>query len=230
MALSIHGSILSLFISWSPRASPLLQACSRDKDPQIGISNLRTLTWGCDSTGHGGDTEEVSTESQQGAQGGHKVQPRLTRLLSLQLVKTADLDPSRNYLAGYHPHGIATVGAFTNFCTDGTGFCSLFPGIRSHLMVLNLCFWAPVFRDYIIISGESSQPWVAQVDEVCWHGGGILRRAANCSVLLASECVVEKEARLKEALPTALLSDLLDRAWQDLKDSVSVLRELPAGN
>ena len=96
MALSIHGSILSLFISWSPRASPLLQACSRDKDPQIGISNLRTLTWGCDSTGHGGDTEEVSTESQQGAQGGHKVQPRLTRLLSLQLVKTADLDPSRN--------------------------------------------------------------------------------------------------------------------------------------
>uniref|UniRef100_A0A4W2CYN9 Acyltransferase n=1 Tax=Bos indicus x Bos taurus TaxID=30522 RepID=A0A4W2CYN9_BOBOX len=72
------------------------------------------------------------------------------------LVKTADLDPSRNYLVGYHPHGIATVGAFTNFCTDGTGFSSLFPGIRSHLMVLNLCFWAPVFRDYIIISGDAS--------------------------------------------------------------------------
>ena len=49
-ALSIHGSILSCFISWSPRVSPLLQACTRDKDPQKGISNLRTLTWGCDST------------------------------------------------------------------------------------------------------------------------------------------------------------------------------------
>ena len=50
LALSIHVSILSCFISWSPRVSPLLQACTRDKDPQKGISNLRTLTWGCDST------------------------------------------------------------------------------------------------------------------------------------------------------------------------------------
>ena len=131
--------------------------------------------------GHRGDIEEVSTESHRGDQGGHEVQPQLTRLLSLQLVKTADLDPSQNYLAGYHPHGIAAVGAFTNLCTEGTGFSSLSPGIRSHLMLLNLWFCAPVFRDYIIIGGESSQPWVVQVDEVCWHGGGILRSVANCS-------------------------------------------------
>ncbi|KAB0370984.1 hypothetical protein FD755_017393, partial [Muntiacus reevesi] len=66
------------------------------------------------------------------------------------LVKTADLNPSRNYLAGYHPHGITAVGAFTN-STEGTGFSSLFPGICSHLMLLNLWFCASVFRDYIII-------------------------------------------------------------------------------
>lgn len=76
---------------------------------------------------HRGHIEEVSTESHQGGQGGHVVQPRFTRLPSLQLVKTAELDPSRNYLTGYHPHGIAAVRAFTNLCTDGTGFphCSL---------------------------------------------------------------------------------------------------------
>ena len=73
-------------------------------------------------------------------------------------------------------------------------------------MMLNLWFWAPVFRDYIIIGGESSQPWVAQVDEVCWHGGGILRRAANCSVL-ASECVVDKEMRPKSISHSSVLSD-----------------------
>ena len=33
---SIHGSILSLLIPQSLRASPLLQVCSGDKDPQIG--------------------------------------------------------------------------------------------------------------------------------------------------------------------------------------------------
>lgn len=73
--------------------------------------------------------------------GGEWVQPQFTRLLSLQLVKTAELDPSRNYLAGFHPHGILCPGAFTNLCTEGTGFSSVFPGIRSHLMMLHWGFW-----------------------------------------------------------------------------------------
>lgn len=81
--------------------------------------------------------------------------PRFTRLLSLQLVKTAELDPSRNYVAGFHPHGVLATGAFTNLCTEGTGFSSVFPGIRSHLMMMHWCFWAPVYRDYIMCAGES---------------------------------------------------------------------------
>ncbi|XP_055403301.1 2-acylglycerol O-acyltransferase 2-like [Bubalus kerabau] len=92
----------------------------------------------------------------------------------ISLVKTANLDPSRNYLAGYHPHGIATVGAFTNFCTDGTGFSSLFPGIRSHLMVLNLWFWAPVFRDYIIIGGMVAADKESVSHILSREGGGNL--------------------------------------------------------
>jgi len=77
-------------------------------------------------------------------------------LLSLQLVKTAELDPSRNYLAGFHPHGVLATGAFANLCTEGTGFSSVFPGIRSHLMLMYCCFWVPVFRDYAMSTGEFS--------------------------------------------------------------------------
>ncbi|XP_047621960.1 2-acylglycerol O-acyltransferase 2-like [Phacochoerus africanus] len=68
----------------------------------------------------------------------------------LKLVKTAELDPSRNYVAGFHPHGILATGAFTNLCTESTGFSSLFPGIRPNLMTLNLLFWVPFLRDYIM--------------------------------------------------------------------------------
>ncbi|KAM9768417.1 2-acylglycerol O-acyltransferase 2-like isoform 1-T1 [Dama dama] len=71
----------------------------------------------------------------------------------ISLVKTAYLDPSRNYLAGFHPHGVLATGAFTNLCTESTGFSSLFPGIRPHLMMLNLWFWTPFFRDYIMSGG-----------------------------------------------------------------------------
>uniref|UniRef100_A0A8D0UJB2 Acyltransferase n=1 Tax=Sus scrofa TaxID=9823 RepID=A0A8D0UJB2_PIG len=71
----------------------------------------------------------------------------------ISLVKTAELDPSRNYLAGFHPHGILATGALTNLCTESTGFSSLFPGIRPHLMMLNLWFRVPFFRDYIMSGG-----------------------------------------------------------------------------
>lgn len=95
-------------------------------------------------------------------------------LLSLQLVKTAELDPSQNYLAGFHPHGILVAGAFVNLCTESTGFSSLFPGIRPHLMMLTLWFRAPFFRDYLMSGGESLQPWVAQEGEAGGTGRGIL--------------------------------------------------------
>lgn len=54
-----------------------------------------------------------------------------------QLVKTEDLNPSHNYIFGYHPHGIISVGAFINFATEGTGFSQKFPGISPHVLTLN---------------------------------------------------------------------------------------------
>ncbi|KAM7084804.1 2-acylglycerol O-acyltransferase 2 [Molossus nigricans] len=71
----------------------------------------------------------------------------------VSLVKTAELDPSRNYLAGIHPHGVLAAGIFINLCTESSGFSEIFPGIRPHLMMLNLWFRSPVFRDYIMSGG-----------------------------------------------------------------------------
>uniref|UniRef100_A0A452EUJ0 Acyltransferase n=1 Tax=Capra hircus TaxID=9925 RepID=A0A452EUJ0_CAPHI len=65
-------------------------------------------------------------------------------------ISTADLDPSWNYLAGFRSHGVLATGTFTNLCTEGMGFCSAFPGICLHLMMLHWGFWAPVFRNYIM--------------------------------------------------------------------------------
>uniref|UniRef100_A0A8D0T0T0 Acyltransferase n=1 Tax=Sus scrofa TaxID=9823 RepID=A0A8D0T0T0_PIG len=70
-----------------------------------------------------------------------------------QLVKTAELDPSRNYVFGIHPHGVMVIGAFSNFCTDATGFSHLFPGLRPHLLMLPCWFNLPIFRDYIMCAG-----------------------------------------------------------------------------
>ncbi|NP_001089961.1 2-acylglycerol O-acyltransferase 2-A [Xenopus laevis] len=71
----------------------------------------------------------------------------------ITLVKTADLDPQQNYVVGSHPHGVLVAGAFTNFCTEATGFHRLFPGITPYLLMLPLWFRAPFFRDYIMSGG-----------------------------------------------------------------------------
>ncbi|CAF1689686.1 unnamed protein product, partial [Adineta ricciae] len=74
----------------------------------------------------------------------------------IKLVKTEDLDPSRNYIFGCHPHGTITLGAGINFLTEATHFSTLFPGIRPHLMALHSNFFFPVLRELILGLGECS--------------------------------------------------------------------------
>jgi len=71
----------------------------------------------------------------------------------ISLVKTADLDPSKNYIMGYHPHGIIGCGAISNFATEATGFSQLYPGIKSHLLTLDTNLGLPFLRAYILFLG-----------------------------------------------------------------------------
>ena len=53
----------------------------------------------------------------------------------ITLVKTRDLDPQKNYIFGYHPHGVFTEGASIGLNTEACGFSDKFPGIIPHLSV-----------------------------------------------------------------------------------------------
>jgi len=72
----------------------------------------------------------------------------------VSLVKTAELDPGRNYLFGYHPHGIIGCGAFANFATEATDFSGVFPGIKPHLLTLKPNFRIPIIRGLLLWSGR----------------------------------------------------------------------------
>ncbi|XP_038842426.1 2-acylglycerol O-acyltransferase 2-A-like isoform X2 [Salvelinus namaycush] len=71
----------------------------------------------------------------------------------LNLIKTVDLDPASNYIFGFHPHGVLVAGGFGNFCTEASGFSSLFPGLTPYLLMLPFWFRVPFFRDYIMCGG-----------------------------------------------------------------------------
>ncbi|GAA40664.2 2-acylglycerol O-acyltransferase 1 [Clonorchis sinensis] len=63
------------------------------------------------------------------------------------------LSTKRNYLVGYHPHGVFSTGAFVNFMTEATGFSLAFPGLTPWLAVLKAHFKSPFYRDYLMALG-----------------------------------------------------------------------------
>jgi len=71
----------------------------------------------------------------------------------VNLVKTADLDPSKNYIFGYHPHGIISVGAFINIATEATNWSGNFPGIKASLLTLGVQFSCPFWREVLLALG-----------------------------------------------------------------------------
>ena len=65
----------------------------------------------------------------------------------------ADFGSDGVYLFGYHPHGIISVGCFTQFAFDGSGASKLFPGLRFHCATLTFNFKVPFFRELLLALG-----------------------------------------------------------------------------
>ncbi|CAH1780642.1 unnamed protein product [Owenia fusiformis] len=107
----------------------------------------------------------------------------------IKLHKTAELPPDKNYILGYHPHGIMSVGGFGNFATEGTGFASIFPGLTARLLILRGQFMFPFYRDYLMLSGVVD----CSKESLEWHltkeGTG------NASVLVVGGAVEALRAR-----------------------------------
>lgn len=73
-----------------------------------------------------------------------------------RLHRSQQLEPTRKYIFGYHPHGIISHGAFAAFATEALGFSQLFPGITNSLLTLDANFRVPLYRDYALRMGLAS--------------------------------------------------------------------------
>ncbi|XP_071798920.1 2-acylglycerol O-acyltransferase 2-A-like [Asterias amurensis] len=82
-----------------------------------------------------------------------KIWTHMRNFFPVHLIKTADLDPAKNHLLGFHPHGIMSMGAFVNFATEATGFSLKYPGITPYILTLAGWFKLPLARDYIMMGG-----------------------------------------------------------------------------
>jgi len=81
---------------------------------------------------------------------------KMAEYFPAKLHKTVDLDPSKSYIFGLHPHGIMQTSGFLSFATEATGFSKLFPGFKPHLLILAGQFMFPFYRDYLLSGGLAS--------------------------------------------------------------------------
>ncbi|KAI5848977.1 diacylglycerol acyltransferase-domain-containing protein [Tricharina praecox] len=100
-----------------------------------------------------------------------------TEYFPIRLHRTVELDPKRNYILAYQPHGIISHGAFGNFCTEATGFKQLFPGIKNTLLTLEQSFTIPFNREYLLAMGLASVS--KKSCEALLRGDGIPKKKAG---------------------------------------------------
>lgn len=74
----------------------------------------------------------------------------------ISLVKTCDLDANENYILGYHPHGVMTVGGCAAFATNALSFKDLFPGLSTAFLSQKCWFFIPFLRDVMLLLGVRS--------------------------------------------------------------------------
>ncbi|KAL3081371.1 hypothetical protein niasHT_039848 [Heterodera trifolii] len=74
----------------------------------------------------------------------------LANFFPIEVIKTAEIPPDRNYIFSAHPHGILGTSSTILFSTNGLNFRRLFPGIKMHPVTLGMNFWIPFRREFIL--------------------------------------------------------------------------------
>lgn len=55
----------------------------------------------------------------------------------IKFLATQHLDSTKNYIFGYHPHGMVPVGALVCFATKAAGLEQLYPGIKPRVSMVS---------------------------------------------------------------------------------------------
>lgn len=72
----------------------------------------------------------------------------------VQLIKTAELPPGKNYLLIMYPHGVLPFSVLANFASEANNVESeVFPGIDMRVITLDVNLLAPFSREYFLAIG-----------------------------------------------------------------------------
>ncbi|CDO57007.1 hypothetical protein DV495_002704 [Geotrichum candidum] len=134
----------------------------------------------------------------------------------------------RQYIFGYHPHGIISMGAMGGIATEGSNWSRLFPGIPVSTLTLITQFQLPLFREYLLslgfasVSKRSCTTLLKQGQSICIVLGGaqesLLARPGQLNLVLNKR---KGFVKLAMTVPNTTLVPTLAFGENDVYDQVS---------
>ncbi|KAG2779747.1 hypothetical protein PC129_g13580 [Phytophthora cactorum] len=96
---------------------------------------------GAQKTGKGNVWESLRTSSMWGL---------MNKFLRIKIIREQELDPKKQYIFGFHPHGIIVLSRLAIF---GRNFDDVFPGIKNRLLGASAMYYVPLGRDICLWLG-----------------------------------------------------------------------------
>ncbi|KAF4137478.1 Diacylglycerol acyltransferase domain-containing protein [Phytophthora infestans] len=124
---------------------------------------LPSFLSGAQKTGKGNVWEALRTSSVWGL---------MNKFLRIKIIREQELDPNKQFIFGFHPHGILVLSRLAIF---GRNFDDVFPGIKNRLLGASAMYYVPLGRDICL--------WLGGVDASRSTGEKVLKEGKQCHCL-----------------------------------------------
>ncbi|OWY96883.1 hypothetical protein PHMEG_00032734 [Phytophthora megakarya] len=129
---------------------------------------------GTQKTGKGNEWELLRTSSAWGL---------LNKFLRIKIIREQELEPSKRYIFGLHPHGILVL---SRIALAGRNFIDVFPGIAIRDVSLTI-----VLLMVLLVLGASAMYYIPLGREMClWMGGVDASRSTGEKVLKEGNSII----------------------------------------
>ena len=102
----------------------------------------------------------------------------------VRTVKTAELDPTRNYIIGSHPHGLMCLGAGLSYVAKGDdNLEKIFPDIFFRMLTLREFYFFPGLREIMLAFGLSAAT-KENLDSILGHMHDGIRPKGKATIIV----------------------------------------------
>ncbi|KAJ8566178.1 hypothetical protein ON010_g6947 [Phytophthora cinnamomi] len=148
---------------------------------------------GAQKTGKGKEWEALRTSSVWGL---------MNKFLRIKIIREQELDPTKKYIFGFHPHGILVL---SRIAVSGRNFVDVFPGIKTRLLGASAMYYVPLGRELCLWMGgvdasrSTGEKVLEEGSSIIVYPGGVPEIFKTDPISRVTEIGAEEASRIHQA-------------------------------